>query len=39
MTAFFDGERTTYLVLAGVVGLLATYGALALSDSRATDEH
>lgn len=39
VTAFFDGERTTYLVLAGVVGLLATYGALALSDSRATDEH
>lgn len=32
-----SGERTTYLVLVGVVGVLATYGALSLTDSRATD--
>jgi EmrB/QacA subfamily drug resistance transporter len=37
--AFFGGERTTYLVLAGVVGVVATYGALSLTDSRATDDH
>jgi len=39
VTSFYGGERTTYLVLAGVVGLVATYGALSLTDSRATDEH
>ncbi|SDH07164.1 MFS transporter [Klenkia brasiliensis] len=39
VTSFFGGERITYLVLAGVVGLVATYGALSLTDSRATDEH
>ena len=33
-----SGERTTYLVLVGVVGVLATYGALSLTDSRATDD-
>ncbi|SDN98250.1 drug resistance transporter, EmrB/QacA subfamily [Klenkia soli] len=37
--SFFSGERTTYLVLAGVVGVVATYGALSLTDSRATDDH
>jgi len=37
--SFFSGERTTYLVLAGVVGVIATYGALTLTDSRATDDH
>jgi len=35
---FFRGERITYAVMAVVVGALATSGALALSDSRATDE-
>ncbi|QNG37881.1 MFS transporter [Geodermatophilaceae bacterium NBWT11] len=37
--SFFSGERTTYLVLAGVVCLVATYGALTLTDSRATEDH
>jgi len=37
--SFFHGERITYVVLAGIVGLVATYGALSLTDSHATDEH
>jgi uncharacterized membrane protein YraQ (UPF0718 family) len=37
--SFFSGERTTYLVLAAVVGVVATYGALTLIDFRATDDH
>ncbi|MEI4272181.1 MFS transporter [Klenkia sp. LSe6-5] len=37
--SFFSGERATYLLLAGVVGVVATYGALSLTDSRATDDH
>ena len=36
---FFRGERLIYAVLAGIVGLVATYGALALTDSRSTEEH
>ena len=37
--SFFHGERITYGVLAVVVGVIATVGALTLTDSRATDEH
>ena len=36
---FFRGERLIYAVLAVVVGVIATSGALGLTDSRATDEH
>ena len=37
--SFFHGEQVTYLVLAALVGVVATYGSLSLTDSRATDEH
>lgn len=37
--SFFQGERITYAVLAVVVGLVAGYGALTLTDSRSTEEH
>lgn len=37
--SFFHGERLTYAVLAAVVGLIATAGALSLTDSHRTDEH
>jgi EmrB/QacA subfamily drug resistance transporter len=36
---FFHGERVIYGVLAVVVGVIAITGALALTDSRSTDEH
>ena len=36
---FFHGEQISYAVLAVVVGLVATIGALTLSESHATDEH
>ncbi|MGN6252058.1 MAG: MFS transporter [Marmoricola sp.] len=39
VASFFHGERVTYAVLAVVVGLVAGWGALTLTDSRATDEH
>ena len=39
METFFRGERITYLVLAVIVGLVATWGASTLTDSRAVDEH
>jgi MFS family permease len=39
VTDFFRGERLIYAVLAGIVGLVATWGALGLSDSRSTEEH
>ena len=39
VASFFHGERVTYAVLAVVVGLVAGYGALTLTDSRSTDEH
>lgn len=37
--SFFRGERITYAVLAVVVGVIAAWGALTLTDSRSTDEH
>ncbi len=37
--SFFHGERITFLVLAGVVGVVSTWGALTLTDSRTSDEH
>jgi EmrB/QacA subfamily drug resistance transporter len=39
VASFFHGERIAYAALAVVVGLVATGGALTLTDSRATDEH
>ncbi|QIM22505.1 MFS transporter [Phycicoccus sp. HDW14] len=39
VASFFHGERVTYLALAVVVGLVAGWGALSLTDSRSVDEH
>ncbi|MFI0894837.1 MFS transporter [Streptomyces sp. NPDC020983] len=39
VSSFFHGERISYAVLAAVVGLVATLGALTLTDSHSTDEH
>ncbi|GGF45629.1 MFS transporter [Marmoricola endophyticus] len=39
VSSFFSGERITYAALAVVVGLVAGFGALTLSDSRSTEEH
>ncbi|SIR61436.1 MFS transporter [Williamsia sterculiae] len=36
--SFFHGERITYAVLAGLVGVVATVGALMLTNSRNTEE-
>ena len=36
--SFFHGERITYGVLAIVVGVIAGWGALSLTDSRSTEE-
>jgi hypothetical protein len=38
VASFFHGERITYGLLAVVVGLVAGYGALTLSDSHAIEE-
>lgn len=38
VTSFFHGERLTYAVLAVIVGLVAGWGALTLTDSRETEE-
>jgi len=37
--SFFHGERITYGALAIVVGVIAGWGALTLTDSRSTEEH
>ena len=39
VASFFHGERIAYGALAVLVGLVAGWGALTLTDSRATDEH
>lgn len=39
VASFFHGERVTFAVLAVVVGLVAAWGALTLTDSRSVDEH
>jgi hypothetical protein len=39
VASFFHGEQITYALLAVVVGLVAGGGALALTDSRTTEEH
>ncbi|MFL6062363.1 MAG: MFS transporter [Marmoricola sp.] len=39
VASFFHGERITYAALAVVVGIVAGWGALSLTDSRSTDEH
>ena len=38
VASFFHGERITYAVLAVVVGLIAAWGALTLTDSHDTEE-
>jgi len=38
VASFFHGERVTYAVLAVVVGLVASWGALTLTDSHVTEE-
>jgi fucose permease len=37
--SFFHGEQITYAVLSVLVGVVAVWGALTLSDSRSVDEH
>jgi EmrB/QacA subfamily drug resistance transporter len=37
--SFFHGERITYLVLAVVVGVIAAYGSLNLTNSHSTEDH
>jgi EmrB/QacA subfamily drug resistance transporter len=39
VASFFHGERVTYAVLAVVVGIVAGWGALTLTDSRSVEEH
>ena len=39
VASFFHGERITYAILAVVVGFVAAFGALTLTDSRSTEEH
>jgi EmrB/QacA subfamily drug resistance transporter len=39
IASFFHGERITYAALAVVVGLVAGWGALSLTDSRSVEEH
>jgi hypothetical protein len=36
--SFFHGERIAYAVMAVIVGLVGAAGALALTDSRSTEE-
>lgn len=38
VASFFHGERITYAVLAAVVGVIATVGAMTLTDSRSVEE-
>jgi MFS family permease len=38
VASFFHGERVTYAVLAVVVGIVAGWGALTLTDSRSVEE-
>lgn len=37
--SFFHGERITYAALAVIVGVVAAWGALSLTDSRTVEEH
>src|SRR6478735_2497275 len=39
VSSFFHGERVTYAVLAVIVGVVTTWGALTLTDSRSVEEH
>ncbi|MBN9606017.1 MAG: MFS transporter [Actinomycetales bacterium] len=39
VASYFAGERVIFAALAVVVGVLAVWGALTLTNSRATDEH
>ncbi|MGT2425582.1 MFS transporter [Amnibacterium kyonggiense] len=36
--SYFAGERLIFLVVAGIVGVIATIGSLSLTDSRSTEE-
>lgn len=39
VTSFFHGERVSFIALAIVVGIIAGWGALTLTDSHAVEEH
>ncbi len=39
LASFFRGERITFVVLAVIVGVIATWGASTLTDSRSVEEH
>jgi len=39
VSSFFHGERVAFLALALVVGVIAGWGSLTLTDSHATEEH
>jgi EmrB/QacA subfamily drug resistance transporter len=39
VASFFHGERVTYALIAVLVGLIAGWGALTLTDSRSVEEH
>ena len=39
VSSYVAGERVAFLVLAVVVGVIAAWGSLTLSDSRTTEEH
>ncbi|HET7901246.1 MAG TPA: MFS transporter [Candidatus Nanopelagicales bacterium] len=39
VSSYFQGERVTFLALAVIVGLVAGWGSLTLTDSHATEEH
>lgn len=39
VSSFLHGERVAFLALAGIVGVIAGWGSLTLTDSHATEEH
>ena len=39
VASFFHGERVTYAALAVIVGIIGSWGALTLTNSRSVDEH
>ena len=39
VASFLRGEQITYLVVAAVVGVVAVFGSLSLTDSHSTEEH
>jgi hypothetical protein len=39
VSSYFHGEHLAFLTLAWVVGVIAGWGSLTLTDSRATEQH